>query len=109
MTKQLSERDWTEVHQTLDEYYAHEHTFDSMVEEALAKGNRPGTKILMDWFGEQDRLRLECGKAFVRATADINGTDAAYHVSLSFVEKCSSYREMLETRRLKTSQQKSAV
>lgn len=91
MTKQLHERDWTEVHAALDAYYAHESTFNFTSDKVARSNNLDGSAIFEAWFAKQDKLRLACGMAFVEATLDINGRHHAAVVGLGFVEKCSAY------------------
>ena len=91
MTKQLHERDWTEVHAALDAYHAHDATYQSVSDLAFEQDNKTGSKMLLDWLDKLGDLKLACGMAFVEATSDINSRHHGSVVSLEFVERCSSY------------------
>lgn len=89
--KTLEERDWAELREKLNAYYAHERTFDAMEAEAFTLANVHASKMMMDWFARQDELKLECGVAFINATNDINSMSNSHHVGLGFMERCCNY------------------
>ena len=72
-------------------YDKHQATYENFMSLIMRANNTDSQKLADNWFGEEARLKLMVGKAFVEATSDINGADKAHFVDVDWAREQVAY------------------